>query len=370
MKTRAAVVSEPGAEWEVVELDLDPPQAGEVLVRFVACGLCHSDEHLRTGNAGVAKYPMVGGHEGAGVVEAVGEGVRGVAVGDHVVVSFVPACGHCRFCATGHSNICDVGAHLADGSLPDGTFRFHRDGVDYGAMCIAGAFSQYSVVSEYSVVKVPADLPLETLCLTACGVPTGVGSATHAAQVVAGDTVVVYGIGGVGINSVQGAAIAGARTVIAVDPVAFKRDTALKLGATHAAATADEAAAIVLEVTEWVGADKTIVTAGTVTSEVVNAAFDATRKGGTVVVTGLADWGDTISIPSSILTLFQKTVKGTLFGSGNPFDEIPKMVQLYRSGQLKLDEIITKRYSLDEVAQGYRDMLDGTIIRGVLVHEH
>ena len=370
MKTKAAVLKGQGQDWEIVELDLAPPKAGEVLVRFVASGMCHSDEHLRTGDLPPAQYPIVGGHEGAGIVEEVGEGVRGLKKGDHVVTSFLPACGHCRFCATGHSNLCDVGANLLAGCLPDGTYRFSLDGNDIGAMCMLGTFSQYAVVSEYSAVKVPDDVPLETVCLVGCGVPTGFGSATYAGAVEVGDTVVIYGVGGIGINSVQASALSGARNVIAVDPVAFKREKAEELGATHSASNYDEAAAIIMDVTQGVGADKAIVTAGVVTSEIVLNAFNAVRKGGTVVVTGIANMEHMLEIPSAILTLFEKTVKGSIFGSGDPFNEIPKMVELYRSGDLKLDELITKKYSLEEINQGYQDMNDGKNIRGVIVHEH
>lgn len=372
MKTKAAALTAPDRhEWDIVELDLDGPKEGEVLVRFVASGMCHSDEHLRTGDMPAFTYPFVGGHEGAGVVEEVGPGVRGLQQGDHVITSFLPACGHCRFCANGQSNLCDVGANLLAGCLPDGTYRFHHNGTDVGAMCMLGTFSQYAVVSEYSAVKVEKDLPLETVCLIGCGVPTGWGSAVHAGHVEPGDTIVIYGIGGVGINSVQGAAFAGARHVIAVDPVALKRETAEQLGATHSAASAEEAAQLALDLTNGVGADKAICTAGIVDSELVLNAFNTIRKGGTVVVTGLAaGFEEVLQIPSSMLTLFEKRIQGSLFGSGDPFYDIPKMVDLYRSGDLKLDELVTKQYTLDEINQGYDDMNSGKNIRGVIVHQH
>ena len=228
--TNAAVMRGTGQPWEIVELKLDPPKAHEVLIRYVASGLCHSDEHLRTEGfwAGMARFPMVGGHEGAGIMEAVGPGVTTVQEGDHVVCSFIPACGRCRWCSTGHQNLCDLGADVMQGCLPDGTFRFHgADGEDYGGLCMLGTFSQYGVVSEYSVVAVGKDLPLEVAVLVGCGVPTGWGSAVYNAKVEAGETVLMYGTGGVGINAVQGAKYAGAANVVAVDPVEFKRDTAL-----------------------------------------------------------------------------------------------------------------------------------------------
>jgi len=370
VKTRAAILQGVGKEWEITELDLDPPRAGEVLLRFVAAGLCHSDDHLRTGDIPV-RYPIVGGHEGAGVVEQVGEGVTRLAPGDHVVCSFIPSCGHCRFCARGLTNLCDLGALFVDNCLPDGTFRFHSGGADLGQMCLLGTFSQWSTVSEHSCVKVGDDLPLEVAALVGCGVPTGWGTAVNAGGVRPGDTVVVYGIGGVGINAVQGAAFAGARYVIAVDPLAGKREAAERLGATHSAATAEQAQRLATDLTEGVGADAALVTVGVVTEDVIGAAFAAIRKQGTVVVTGLAGPGkNTIQLPSFELTLFEKRLQGALFGGCNPFDDIPRMLDLYRSGHLKLDELVTSRYRLDEVNQGYADMLDGKNIRGVILHEH
>jgi NDMA-dependent alcohol dehydrogenase len=370
MKTRAAVLRDLGKDWEVTELELDPPKDGEVLIRFVAAGLCHSDDHLRTGDIPV-RYPIVGGHEGAGIVEETGAGVSRVKPGDHVVCSFLPVCGHCRFCARGQTNLCDLGALLFDNCLPDGTFRFHGGGEDFGQMCLLGTFSQRAVVSEHSCVKIDDDLPLETAALVGCGVPTGWGTAVNAGGVRPGDTTVIYGIGGVGINAVQGAVFAGASNVIAVDPLARKTEAAASLGATHTAANAEEAQEIITEVTRGVGADQALVTVGVVTEEVIAAAFAAIRKRGTVVITGIAGPGkNTIQLPSFELTVMEKRIQGALFGGGNPFDEIPRMLELYRAGRLKLDELVTTRYRLEDVNQGYRDLLDGRNVRGLLIHEH
>jgi alcohol dehydrogenase (nicotinoprotein) len=370
VKTRAAVLYDVGKEWELVELELDPPKANEVLVRFVASGLCHSDDHLRTGDIPV-RYPIVGGHEGAGIVEEVGEGVTRLKPGDHVICSFLPVCGHCRFCSRGQTNLCDLGALLVDNCLPDGTFRLHGGGQDYGQMCLLGTFSQYATLSVHSCIKVDDDLPLETVVLVGCGVPTGWGTAVNAGGVRAGDTVVVYGVGGVGINAVQGASFAGAQHVIAVDPLPNKREIAERLGATHVAADADQAQELITELTLGVGADHALVTVGVVSEDVIRAAFTAVRKHGDVIVTGLAGPGKiNIQLPSFELTLFEKQIKGALFGGGNPFDEIPRMLDLYRSGRLKLDELVTTRYRLEDVNQGYQDLLDGKNVRGVLIHEH
>jgi alcohol dehydrogenase (nicotinoprotein) len=368
MKTKAAILRDVGKDWEIAELELDPPKAGEVLVRWVASGLCHSDEHLRTGDIPV-RYPIVGGHEGAGIVEQVGDGVSRLAPGDHVVCSFLPVCGHCRFCARGMGNLCDLGMLLLDNCLPDMTFRFHGEGLDFGQMCLLGTFSERSTVSEHSCVKVDDDLPLEKIVLVGCGVPTGWGTAVHSGGVQPGDTVVVYGIGGVGINAVQGAAFAGARYVIAVDPLANKREIAARLGATHTEADAAAAQELVTELTRGVGADQALVTVGVVGEEVIQSAFSAIRKGGTVVVSGLAGPGQVnIQLTSFELTLFEKRLQGALFGGGNPFEDIPRMLELYRSGHLKLDELVTTTYRLDEVGAGYQDLLDGKNVRGVILH--
>jgi S-(hydroxymethyl)glutathione dehydrogenase/alcohol dehydrogenase len=369
MKTRAAVVRGIGKEWEVTELDLDPPQVGEVRIRFAASGLCHSDESLRNGDL-VPRFPMVGGHEGAGVIEEVGPGVTRLKVGDHVICSVIPVCGTCRFCAKGRTNLCDLGATILDGELPSGGYRWHQDGEDFGGMDMLGTFSEYAVLSEFSCVKIDEDLPLDVMCLIGCGVPTGWGTAVRAGEVAPGETVVVYGIGGIGINAVQGAAFAGALNVVAVDPLANKREIAEKLGATHAVATAEEAHELVHQLTRGVGADKALLTVGVMTEEVVQAGFDAIAKGGTVVVTGLAAPDQkTIHIPGAELTLFQKRIQGNLIGATNPFDDIPRLTELYRCGALKLDELITRRYSLDDVGQGYRDLLGGEIVRGVIMYE-
>jgi S-(hydroxymethyl)glutathione dehydrogenase/alcohol dehydrogenase len=370
VKTKAAVLWETGRNWEVVELDLDEPKQGEVLIRWEAAGFCHSDEHLRHGDI-VPRFPIVGGHEGAGVIEKIGPGVSRVAEGDHVVTSFLPVCGHCRWCATGHSNICDLGATILEGCLPDGTFRFHGEGQDLGGMCMLGTFSQYSTISETSCVVVDKDLPLDVVVLVGCGVPTGWGSAVYAADVTPGETVIVYGIGGIGANAIQGAAHAGAMNLIAVDPLANKREAAEDLGATHSVATAEEAYELSQELTRGVGADKAIITVDVVNEDVVGAAVTAIRKGGTAVITGLADPNKlTVQLSGAGLTLYEKTVKGTLFGSGNPMHDIPNLIRMYQAGKLKLDELITTTYTLDQINEGYDDLLAGKNIRGVMIHEH
>jgi len=370
MKTTAAVVYEPGKPIELEELDLDGPRAGEVLIRYTHAGLCHSDVHIQHGDL-EARLPMVLGHEGAGIVEEVGPGVTRVAPGDHVVCSFIPNCGTCRYCATGRQSICDMGATILEGYLPGERFPISGPRGQYGAMCMLGTFSQYGVIHQNSAVKVDDDLPLDKAVLVGCGVPTGWGSAVNTADVRAGDTVAVYGVGGIGINAVQGARYAGAKYVVAIDPLANKREKAMELGATHAFATAAEAQDVITSLTRGQGADSAIITVGLVDAEVVAAGFTAVGKGGKVVITGLNKlMAPTIQLPGTILTLFRKSVIGSLFGDCNPTTDIPKILGLYQSGDLKLDEIITRTYRLDQVNEGYDDLLNGKNVRGVIVHEH
>src|SRR5689334_5045141 len=259
MKTKAAVIYEPGQRLQIEELDLDRPREGEVLIRYTHAGVCHSDIHVVHGHL-EARLPMVLGHEGAGIIEEVGPGVTRVQAGDHVVLSFLPNCGVCRYCATGRQSICDMGITIPEGCLPGGRFPITGPRGVYGAACMVGTFSQYGVVHQASVVKVDDDLPLDKAVLVGCGVPTGWGSAVNAANVRPGDTVAVYGIGGVGINAVQGARHAGATHVVAIDPLENKREKAMELGATHAFATAAEALDTITELTQGQGADSAILT--------------------------------------------------------------------------------------------------------------
>ncbi len=365
-KTQAAILRKPGGVWELAELDLDPPKANEIVIRYEAAGLCHSDEHIRAGS--IARLPMVGGHEGAGIVEAVGPGVTRVAVGDHIACSYIPVCGTCRYCSTGHQNLCDAGLNAAIGCLPDRTFRFHTGGEDLGGMCVLGTFSQYAVLSEWSCVKIEDDIPFEVAALVSCGVTTGWCSAVYAAGVRPGDTVVVFGIGGVGINSVQGARFAGAKNVVAIDPVEFKLETAKKLGATHTMSDPAAAKELVVELTRGQLADHAILTVGEMNAEVVQQAVDMVGKTGQVTMTGVGNYE--MKLPGNILIGYQRRLQGALFGAANPLYDIPKILGLYRSGDIKLDELVTQRYRLDQVNEGYRDMLDGKNIRGVIIHEH
>jgi NDMA-dependent alcohol dehydrogenase len=370
VKTRGAIMrQEGGGKWEIADIELDEPRQGELLVKMVASGLCHSDDHLSTGDLAAAHYPIAGGHEGAGIVEAVGPNTPGFEVGDHVVMSFLPSCGKCRWCSSGMQNLCDMGAILLAGTRADGSYRAKVSGEDLGQMCGISTFCERTVVDVASAVKVNPDLPLEKACLVGCGVGTGWGSAVNSAQVYPGHTVIIMGIGGIGINAVQGAAHAGASNVIAVDPIAFKREMAESVGATHTFANMQEATEFAQSVTNGQGADATIVTTGVLKTEHVTEAFNSIRKAGTVVVTGIGNAESAhVDVPAYELTLFQKRIQGALFGASNPQRDIPWMLQLYSDGKLKLDELVTTTYKLEDINQGYEDMHAGKNIRGVIVY--
>ena len=366
MKTKAGVLWGLKEKWEVEEVELDGPREREVMVRLTASGLCHSDDHLITGDMPM-QLPVVGGHEGAGVVVEVGPGVTDVAEGDHVVLSFIPACGRCDPCTRGVSNLCVLGAAIIAGPQLDGTFRFHARGQGLGQMCVLGTFSEYTVVPEASIVKIDKDIPLDVAALVGCGVTTGFGSAVRTGEVRAGDAVVVMGVGGIGMNAIQGARIAGARVIVALDPIQYKRDRSLEFGATHTAATLAEAQVLVADLTRGAMADACIVTTDSAEGAYVAHGLSLVGKRGRVVMTAIPHPMDvTVDMSLFDLTLYEKQVRGSLFGSSNPRSDIPLLLDLHKSGQLKLNELITSEYTLDDVNQGYADMHAGVNIRGLI----
>jgi S-(hydroxymethyl)glutathione dehydrogenase/alcohol dehydrogenase len=382
MKSTGAVLWGVDQPWSVEEIKVLPPATGEVLVEWRAAGMCHSEEHFVTGDmvlpeemaesAGVASpFPLLGGHEGAGTVLEVGPGVSTVGAGDLVAASFMPTCGRCRFCVTGRQALCMQGASLlVAGQMSDGVIRHFCRGEALNLYSKCGTFSRHSVLSEQSVVKVDPDLPPAVVALVSCGVATGWGSAVHCAETEPGEIVVVVGCGGVGMNAVQGAAMAGAKVVIAVDPVAFKREEAFKFGATHAFESMADAIEALREMTLGVMADKVIMVPSVLYGDLMAEAMTLTRKGGTCVVTGVAPM---LQSESSInlmqLAMMSKQIKGTLFGSGSPRFDIPNLLSMYRLGKLKIDELITRTYQLEDINQGFDDMREGRNLRGVIIFD-
>jgi NDMA-dependent alcohol dehydrogenase len=288
-----------------------------------------------------------------------------------VVFGFIPACGKCPSCARGHSNLCDVGATLMMGAQYDGTHRHHSlSGIDLSTAVCLGTFAHHTVVNQASCVKILPHYPLDKACLIGCGVTTGWGSAVYTAEVKPGDDVVVIGIGGLGISAIQGAKLAGAERIFAVDPVAFKRDEALKFGATHVAASIEEATPLVNEVTWGKNADKVIMTMGVGDGTLIESVMQLTAKRGRVVVTNIHPMAETtVNLSLTWLTLFEKQLVGTVFGSANIRYDIPHLLRLYEQGQLDLDNMITRTYTLDGVNEGYADMLEGRNIRGVMIYD-
>ena len=367
MKARAAVLWDRNKEWSVEEIELDPPKQGEVLVALSGSGLCHSDEHVVTSGLPTA-VPIIGGHEGAGIVEEVGPGVTGLAPGDRVIFSFVPSCGNCRACTSGMGSLCELGMYTREGrQISDHTARHHARGQDLGLMCLLGTFAERTVVNQASCVKVEDDLPAGVACLLGCGVITGWGSVVNAGEAQVGDVVVVVGVGGIGINAVQSAVALGAEYVVAVDPVAFKRNKALEFGASHAVATSQEATELVNDLTRGRMAQVCVNTMGVGEGAQIGASLGLVGKRGRVVVTNLHPAAETqVTMSALELTTYEKQVRGSLFGSSNPRADIPRMLELYRSGKLKLEELVTRTYSLDEVNVGYDDMRGGRNLRGVI----
>ncbi|MBB5167880.1 NDMA-dependent alcohol dehydrogenase [Mycobacterium sp. AZCC_0083] len=368
MKTKGALIWEFNQPWSVEEIEIGDPVKDEVKIQMEAAGMCHSDHHLVTGGIPMAGFPVLGGHEGAGIVTEVGPGVEGLEPGDHVVLSFIPSCGVCPSCQAGLRNLCDIGALLLSGtSVSDGTHRVHANGRPVFPMTLLGTFSPYMVVHKSSVVKIDKSIPFEVACLVGCGVTTGYGSAVRTADIRPGDDVAVIGVGGVGMSALQGAVAAGARNVFVIEPVEWKRDAALKFGATHTYPDIETAFGGVAEVTAGLMAKKVIVTVGELDGKDVDNYVNLTSKGGTCVLTAIGSMLDTnVTLNLAMLTLMQKNLQGTIFGGGNPHYDIPQLLSMYKAGKLNLDDMITRQYKLEQINDGYTDMLEGRNIRGVI----
>ncbi|MEQ6325498.1 NDMA-dependent alcohol dehydrogenase [Mycobacterium canetti] len=368
MKTKGALIWEFNQPWSVEEIEIGDPRKDEVKIQMEAAGMCRSDHHLVTGDIPMAGFPVLGGHEGAGIVTEVGPGVDDFAPGDHVVLAFIPSCGKCPSCQAGMRNLCDLGAGLLAGeSVTDGSFRIQARGQNVYPMTLLGTFSPYMVVHRSSVVKIDPSVPFEVACLVGCGVTTGYGSAIRTADVRPGDDVAIVGLGGVGMAALQGAVSAGARYVFAVEPVEWKRDQALKFGATHVYPDINAALMGIAEVTYGLMAQKVIITVGKLDGADVDSYLTITAKGGTCVLTAIGSLVDTqVTLNLAMLTLLQKNIQGTIFGGGNPHYDIPKLLSMYKAGKLNLDDMVTTAYKLEQINDGYQDMLNGKNIRGVI----
>jgi S-(hydroxymethyl)glutathione dehydrogenase / alcohol dehydrogenase len=367
MRIQAALLFESRRPFEIVEVDLSDPRPGEVLVRIAAAGVCHSDYHLVSG---ATKHPMpvVAGHEGAGIVESVGPGVASIHPGDHVILNWAPACGRCFYCDRGKSNLCDTyTGPIWAGTMLDGTTRLTLDGRPVYHYCGLASFATHAVVPEQSCVVVRRDVPLAVAALVGCAVATGVGAAMYTAQVRPGDSVAVFGCGGVGLCILQGAKLCGAQTLIAIDTNPQKMEIARRFGATHAIPAGPDALASIRQATAGRGVDHAFEAVGL--PAVQEAALDAVRPGGNLILAGLSPMGTGTNLPGALLTRQEKTVKGSYYGSVQPQRDFPMLVDLYRSGRLDLDQLISKQYTLAQINDAYDDMLSGRTARGVIILE-
>ena len=363
---KAAVYYEQNAPLKVEEIHIDKPQPGEVLVKIAASGVCHSDLSVMNGSIPFPPPPAVLGHEGAGIVEEVGSAVTSVQPGDHVILSWRPSCGRCTYCVTGRPQLCQTaGMELMSGGLLDGSCRMHKDGTDIHHFTGVSSFAEYAVVPQTGIVKIRPDVPLEAAALVGCGVMTGVGAAINTAKVEPGTSAVVIGCGGVGLNTIQGAALAGAEKIIAVDLNPQKLEWASQFGATHHVNPNDgDPVNQVLALTDGLGADYAFEVIGRADTAV--QAYNSIRPGGVAVVVGVAKPDDMLTIPA-ISLLQEKTLKGSLYGSARPSVDMPRLLDLYMNKKLKLDELVSRRITLDQINDAFEWMEKGEVARSVIV---
>ncbi len=364
MEMHAAVLTEPNTPFRIESVTLDPPRAGEVLVKIAASGICRSDWRVAIGTA-PKPMPIITGHEGAGVVEAVGPGVTSVKVGDHVTLTWAPACGDCFYCQRGKSNLCETYlAKLAAGLQWDGTARIHWRGAPVYILAGLGSFAEYAVVRSESCIVIDPELPLAIAAVVGCAVATGVGAAMRTAQLRPGASAAVFGCGGVGLNIIQGAALCGADPIIAVDINPAKLSLARDFGATHALPSDADTVSAIHALTGGRGADVAFEALGAPSLQ--ERAFAAIRPGGSLILVGTAPDASRTCLPGAAITRSEKTVRGSFYGSVSPQRDIPSLLALYRSGALKLDELVTRRYQLDQINEAYADLLNGDLARGII----
>ncbi|MBU1274237.1 MAG: Zn-dependent alcohol dehydrogenase [Proteobacteria bacterium] len=365
MKTAAAVLYEYNTPLVIENLDLDAPRQGEVLVEMKAAGICHSDLSVLTGVFRMPPLPCVPGHEGAGIVREVGPGVEKVKPGDHVLILWVPACGVCYYCRHGQPYLCQLRDQTRGGVMLDGTHRLTKGSQKIFNMVGVGTFNRFNVVSQNSILPIEPDIPFEIAALTGCGVMTGVGAVLNTAKVKPGDSVVIIGSGGVGINVIQGAVLAGATKIIAVDLLDNKLALAKRFGATHTINPGKEnLQEKVLEITKGIGADYAFDVVGS--PKLVESALDLIRRGGKVVMVGMGPADQKLNIPMAPMLVMEKSLLGCYYGSSNLSTDLTTLLDLYKIGRLNLDGLITARYSLEDINQGFADLVSGKNLRGVV----
>jgi S-(hydroxymethyl)glutathione dehydrogenase/alcohol dehydrogenase len=367
IKTRAAVAWGPGQPLSIEEVDLMPPQRGEVLVRIVATGVCHTDAYTLSGDDPEGVFPAILGHEGGGIVEAIGEGVTSVQVGDHVIPLYTPECGQCKFCLSGKTNLCQaIRATQGKGLMPDGTSRFSKDGKPIYHYMGTSTFSEYTVLPEISLAKINKSAPLEKVCLLGCGVTTGMGAVMNTAKVQPGNTVAVFGLGGIGLSAIIGAVMAGASRIIAIDINESKFEIATQLGATDLINPKDfdrPIQEVIVEMTDG-GVDFSFECIGNV--HVMRSALECCHKGwGESIIIGVAGAGQEIATrPFQLVT--GRVWRGSAFGGVKGRSELPDYVERYLAGEFELDTFITHTLPLEQINDAFDLMHEGKSIRTVI----
>ncbi|MCF8032322.1 MAG: Zn-dependent alcohol dehydrogenase [Desulfarculaceae bacterium] len=365
MKTSGAVLYEHNTPLVVEELELAPPRQGEVLVEIKAAGICHSDLSVLSGVFAMPPLPAVPGHEGAGIVREVGPGVDKVKPGDHVMLLWAPTCGGCFYCQHEQPYLCDFRDLTRGGLMPDGTYRLRKGDIDIHIMLGVGTFNHFNVVSQNSVLPIDKDVPFDVAALTGCGVITGVGAVLNTAKVKPGSSVVVIGCGGVGINVIQGAVLAGATRIIAVDLLDSKLEQAREFGATHTINSgAGGLVERVIELTKGRGADYAFDMVGS--PQVVATAVELIRRGGKVILVGMGPADQKLDLPLAPLRAMEKSLLSCYYGSSDLCTDLTMLLDLYKIGRLNLDGLITQRYSLEQINQGFDDLKAGKNLRGVV----
>src|SRR5215468_2680274 len=361
---RASVLFQQGQPLRTEELELEPPRAGEIAVRMTASGVCHSCLHAADGSWAGVPVPIVLGDEGAGVVEAVGPSTDGLHEGDHVILSWAPTCGRCHFCVIGRPNLCER-RQPGRGVLPDGTTRMSLRGRPVYHYGHVATYASRTVVAESCAIPIDRRMPLDRAALIGCSVMTGVGAVINTAAVPAGASVAVFGVGGVGLNVVQGGALVAAHPVIAVDVKAAKLDHAQALGATHTVDASREDAVTAIRRLTRLGADYTFVAVGD--TRAVQQAIEALAPGGTCVLIGVPETGATVPLDVRPVVTAERAIRGSSYGSARTREDLPRLANLYLAGKLQIDQLITRRYDLGEANEAFRALAAGELARGLIV---
>jgi len=367
MKTKAAVLYEYGSPLVVDELELAAPKEREVLVKNKAAGLCHTDLSVIKGAVRMPPLPCIPGHEGAGVIQEVGSGVTKIKPGDSVLLMWVPICGQCYYCLRGQPYLCAEKDKTRSGTMLDGTCRLRKGNQNIHSMLGVGCFSEYNVVSERSVLPIDPSIPFDLAAVAGCGVITGVGAVINKAKVKAGSTVAVMGAGGVGLNVIQGAVLANATKILAIDILDRKLELAKFFGATHVInASREDPLKKVMEITQGIGVDYAFEAIGN--AETTLTTYQMIRRGGCAVVVGVPDLEAKLTLPLYEIPLLEKSILGCNYGAGEPRIDLITLLELYKAGRIHLEKLVTQRYCLEEINAGFKDMEAGRNARGMIIY--